>query len=71
MGIAEIAQIVERAKAKQQAVDYFEKNGTLRGFQSGSSLGDKKPVRKQYSPSRNQTKITYSDGSTEVVEGRQ
>lgn len=67
----EIEQIVERAKAKQQAVDYFEKNGTLRGFQSGSSLGEKKPVRKQYSPSRNQTKITYSDGSTEVVEGRQ
>ena len=28
-------------------------------------------TKKQYSPSRNQTKITYSDGSTEIVDGKQ
>lgn len=67
----EISQIVERAKAKQKSVDYFEKNGSLRGFQSGNQGAGKTVTRKQYSPSRNQTKITYSDGSTELVEGKQ
>lgn len=28
-------------------------------------------ARKQYSPSRNQTKITYTDGTTEIVDGQQ
>lgn len=41
-----------------------------RGGSSGGA-GGKTVTRKQYSPSRNQTRITYSDGSTEVVEGRQ
>lgn len=31
----------------------------------------KKVTAKQYSPSRNQTRITYSDGTTEVVDGKQ
>lgn len=33
--------------------------------------GSKQPVKKLYSPSRNQTKIMYSDGSEEIVDGRQ
>lgn len=32
--------------------------------------GGKQVVKKQYSPSRNQTKVTYSDGTTEVLNGR-
>lgn len=32
---------------------------------------DRAILKKQYSPSRNQTRITYSDGSTEVVDGQQ
>lgn len=31
----------------------------------------KTPVRKQYSASRNQTRITYSDGSQEILDGKQ
>lgn len=31
----------------------------------------KQPVKKMYSPSRNQTRIIYSDGSEEIVDGRQ
>lgn len=33
--------------------------------------GGKTPVRKQYSPSRNKTKVTYSDGSEEIFDGKQ
>lgn len=29
------------------------------------------PVKKQYSPSRNQTRITYSDGTQEILDGKQ
>lgn len=32
---------------------------------------NKKIIRKQYSKSRNKTKITYSDGSTEILDGKQ
>jgi hypothetical protein len=31
---------------------------------------EKKEVKRQYSPSRGQTKITYSDGSEEVIDGK-
>lgn len=36
--------------------------------QSGAS--SRQPMKKLYSPSRNQTKIQYSDGSEEIVDGR-
>lgn len=35
------------------------------------SASEKTVKEKLYSPSRNKTKITYSDGSTEIVDGRQ
>lgn len=35
-----------------------------------NSPQEKKVSKRQYSPSRNQTRITYSDGTTEVVSGK-
>jgi len=32
---------------------------------------EKTPVKKEYSPSRNQTRITFSDGTTQIVNGKQ
>ena len=67
----EIDKIVGKAEAFQKSVDYFEKNGTLRGFQSGGAGDRGKPIKKQINRKLNQTRFTYSDGSTETVEGIQ
>lgn len=40
-------------------------------IQFEESKGRKSILKKQYSPSRNKTKIIYSDGTEEVVDGRQ
>jgi hypothetical protein len=49
--------------------------GTGRGGGPGRSNlppnQQKTPVKKEYSQSRNQTRITYSDGTTQIVNGRQ
>lgn len=37
----------------------------------GNQPQQKTPVKKEYSQSRNQTRITYSDGTTQIVQGRQ
>lgn len=42
-----------------------------RGAQGANPQQQKTVTRKQYSPSRNQTRITYSDGTTATVSGRQ
>lgn len=39
-------------------------------YSSGGGA-QKSPVKKQYSKSRNQTRVVYSDGSTEILEGKQ
>ena len=45
--------------------DYFSEEQTF----SGTAIADDKvPIKKEFSPSRNQYRITYSDGSTEVVD---
>ncbi len=41
-------------------------SGTAQAAPGG---GGKQVVKKQFSPSRNQTKVTYSDGTTEVING--
>lgn len=64
----EIQNLVGRAKAKQAAVDYFEKNGTLRGFQSGSGDSGGAP-KKQHNFKLNKTRFTYPDGRVEEKEG--
>lgn len=41
------------------------------GTATASSSNQKTVVKKQYSPSRNQTKFVYSDGSQEIKDGQQ
>lgn len=73
-----IKMVKSRAEARKKAAQYFEEKGTLKGFK-GTDLGlvegdlesGKTLVKKQYSPSRNKTKLIYSDGTEEVVDGRQ
>ena len=64
----EIQNIVGRAKAKQAAVDYYEKNGTLRGYQGGNSSNKGAP-KKQHNFKLNKTRFTYPDGRSEEKEG--
>lgn len=45
------------------------KSGGL--MNSANAGGGKTPVKKQYSASRNQTKIVYNDGTEDVVDGKQ
>ena len=45
--------------------------GDTQGLEKESGGAGRAVSEKKYSPSRNKTKITYSDGSTETVEGRQ
>lgn len=51
-------------KLATQALDDAVKNSQAPG-------AGKKVLRKQYSASRNQTKVTYTDGTEEIVNGRQ
>lgn len=78
---AEIKRIESMAADKERASQYYEENGTLAGFVPDrrtlykKDAQDKAPAartvaKKQYSPSRKQTKITYSDGSEEIVDGK-
>lgn len=39
--------------------------------QTAQSAANKSILSKQYSPSRNQTRITYADGTQEIVDGKQ
>lgn len=82
-----MGQIKKAHEAKQAAARYYEENGTLKGFKGKifNSVDDfdldepsedkgsaKKEVKKKmYSASRNQTKIIYTDGTEEVLDGRQ
>ena len=51
-------------------VKSFVKRDSIDELKQKYSGQGKQIVRKQYSPSRNQTKVIYSDGSEEIVEGR-
>jgi len=64
----EIQNLVGRAKAKQASVDYYEKNGTLRGFKSDSGASGGAP-KKQHNFKLNKTRFTYPDGRVEEKEG--
>ena len=68
-----IKQNARRVYAKGLVESSGRAKGSIEGSQSsGGSSGSSGRVvaEKKYSPSRNKTKITYSDGSTETVEGR-
>lgn len=67
-------QIMQSLNEKQQRdARALEEQGYKKPSVSsqGSSQRQKSILKKQYSPSRNQTKLIYSDGTEEVVDGRQ
>ena len=61
----------ELKKAKGQHLENYKKSGkNTKQFES-SEAPQKTVAKKEFSPSRNQTRITYSDGSQAVVDGQQ
>jgi hypothetical protein len=63
----------ELRRRKQNLADNLAKQGkNVDEFRQGPvSTAQKQVVKKQYSKSRNQTKIVYSDGSEEILDGQQ
>lgn len=70
-----VNDLENKAMDKSQKANYFEQSGgTLAGYkanQASTPKTNKTISNKQYSPSRNQTKVTYSDGTQEILDGRQ
>lgn len=65
-----IKELRDNLEIQTRKAKYYEKHGTLQDFSSTSS--DQKTItKKQYSSKANKTKITYSDGSEEILDGRQ
>lgn len=68
-----VTDLESQAIAKDAKSKYYEEMGTLQDFrmQNVPSANKPKAVKsKLFSPSRNQTKIIYEDGSEEVVDGK-
>lgn len=67
-----IKQLEAQGRNNEEKAHHFESKGTLQGFHGNSipSSSGKQVSKKQFSPSRNQTRITYSDGSEEIVDGK-
>lgn len=66
--------IQQKAASRREALrglEFKAGEGASKISQGEQPPMKKKAVKKQYSPSRDQTKIIYSDGSEEVVDGRQ
>jgi hypothetical protein len=76
--------IEKKVEATDALYQHIEETGSVRGFDfskygmrpagsipSSTQGNEKQIVKRQYSASRNQTRITYSDGSTELLDGKQ
>jgi hypothetical protein len=61
-------------RATKERLDEYQSKDTDGKARLDKSLekvdGGKTVVKRQYSPSRNQTRIQYSDGTTEVIDGK-
>jgi hypothetical protein len=70
-----VNDLENKAVDKSQKANYFEQSGgTLAGYKANQAPMEKanKAIKsKEYSPSRNQTRVTYSDGTQEILNGRQ
>jgi hypothetical protein len=67
-------QLYQRITQEIYGTQQFPSSGPGGGRGGGAGRGnqqEKQPVKREYSPSRNQTRITFSDGSTQIVNGRQ
>lgn len=66
-----------KAIDKSNKARYFQQNNaTMKGYKQSADeteapKTEKTITGKQYSPSRNQTRVQYSDGTTEVLDGKQ
>ena len=58
-----------QSAAKDQKVGFFKESGTLQGYKMPDATDKKTVAKKLFSKSRNQTKIVYSDGTEEVLDG--
>ncbi len=66
-----IEDLKNRAMDTDKKATFYGEKGTLSGFAPDAGPAVKKSVKsKQYSPSRNQTKIIYDDGTEEIVDGQ-
>lgn len=67
-----IEALTAQMQAKNAQAKQFAQTGSVAGF--GNAPQQATPARtvtsRQYSASRNQTKLTYSDGTSEIVEGQ-
>lgn len=70
-GDSEQAKAVKRKGRRTFVEGLIEKAGAAGVGKALPAPQGRKVLKKQYSPSRNQTKIIYSDGREEIVNGRQ
>lgn len=69
----EIAYIKGHVDSRKGQMKYFEDNRTLKGWKAPAKEPKKAKkviVKKQYSPSKHQTRFTYEDGTVEVKDGQ-
>ena len=67
-----IQDLKNRAMDTDKKATFYGDKGTLSGFTPDASPVTQKVIKsKQYSPSRNKTKIIYDDGTEEIVDGQQ
>ena len=67
-----ITQLETLRGSIKQATDAIKKNKTREGFAARKEEPSKKTIlKKQYSKSANKTKVIYSDGSEEILDGKQ
>lgn len=74
-----LANLSAEMELRMKALGFTPEEFNIARFQNGTDVGSsnmaqaaggKSVIKKQFSPSRNQTRITYSDGSSEVVDGQ-
>lgn len=77
--VVENNKMIDRVKSGQglptefsdQTLDIPKKGSAIAGTQPGQPpAGQKTVVKKQFSPSKNKTKLIYSDGTEEIVDGQ-
>jgi hypothetical protein len=76
---AAIKELENNVRVMDDRANYFEENGTLVGYRAPKSsegspkpkaLKDKQVSKKMYSNSANKTRIIYTDGTEEILDGR-
>lgn len=61
----------QKARQMEQASQNYKRTGYATIGNASHAPAQKQVAKKLYSPSRNQTKVVYSDGSEEILDGQQ